>query len=185
MSLAPLKVKQCTVFSKLFSLKAGFSCGSRWSPAVSVQPAPRDTVKMQQHISDSARVYTWNRASSGHQHLIFCCCQPVSLAKGKQHHQLEQRWDIWGSEQRWWANLLVKDGGDVGKPKPLLATHTLIHPCQLNAIFISAMSFIQIHYFCFQSFRSWNKLNPLFFSMMINCCRKTQYNKYWKINCAP
>lgn len=160
MSLAPLKVKQFTIISKLFSLKAGFGCGGRWSPAVSVQPALRDTVKMQQHISDSAHVYTWNRASSGHQHLIFCCCQPVSSAEGKQHHQLEERWEhIWTAEQRWRANLLVKDG-DVGKPKPLLATHTtVIHPSQLNAIFISARSFIQIHYFCFQSFRSWNKLN--------------------------
>lgn len=70
-------------------LKAGFSCGGGWSPAVSVQPAPKDTVKMQQHISHSACVYTWNRVSSGHQHLIFSCCQPVPLVEGKQHHELE------------------------------------------------------------------------------------------------
>lgn len=70
-------------------LKAGFSCGGRWSPAVAVQPAPKDTVKMQQHISYSACVYTWNRVSSGHQHLIFSCCQPVPLLEGKQHHELK------------------------------------------------------------------------------------------------
>lgn len=97
------------LFSFLFFLEAGFSCGGRWSPAVSVQPALKDTVKMQHRISYSACVYTWNRASSGHQHLISSCCQPVSLAEGKQHRQLEWGWDdIWDASQRWWTNLLVK-----------------------------------------------------------------------------
>lgn len=43
---------------------------------MSVEPGPKDIVKMEQHISYSAWVYTRQHLNSGHQHLIFSWCQP-------------------------------------------------------------------------------------------------------------